>query len=132
VPPIYQPEVAARAVEYAADHPKRREYWVGGSTAGTLLANAVAPGILDRYLARTGFDAQQTGQPHDPNAPGNLWRPADGADGHDFGAHGEFDSRSHADSLQVWASQHHGAVALLLAAAGLGAAAVRRSRRPRG
>src|ERR687894_2829264 len=60
VAPIYQPEVAADAVLYAADHPKRREYWVGGSTVGTLLANAVAPGLLDRYLARTGFDSQQT------------------------------------------------------------------------
>ena len=55
VPPIYQPEFAARAVLYAADHPRRREYWVGSSTAATLAANAVAPGLLDRYLARTGF-----------------------------------------------------------------------------
>src|SRR5690349_23148800 len=61
VPPIYQPEVAARAVLHAAGHPRRREYWVGGSTVGTLLANAVAPGVLDRYLARTGYRSQQTG-----------------------------------------------------------------------
>ena len=54
VPPIYQPEVAARAVVYAADHPTRREHWVGGSAMGTLAANAIAPGLLDRYLARTG------------------------------------------------------------------------------
>jgi NAD(P)-dependent dehydrogenase (short-subunit alcohol dehydrogenase family) len=66
VPPIYQPEVAARAVLYAADHPRRREYWVGGSTVGTLAANAVAPGLLDRYLAKTGFGSQQTDQPRDP------------------------------------------------------------------
>ena len=70
VPPIYQPEVAARGVLYAADHPGRREYWVGASTAATLAANAVAPGLLDRYLARTGFDAQQTNRPQDPDAPG--------------------------------------------------------------
>src|SRR5256885_13775442 len=63
VPPIYQPELAARAVLHAADHPRRREYWVGGSTALTLLANAVAPGLLDRYLARTGFASQQTDAP---------------------------------------------------------------------
>ena len=112
VPPIYQPEVAARAVVYAADHPKRREYWVGGSTAGTLLANAVAPGILDRYLARTGFSSQQTGQPRDPDQPSNLWHPVD--DREDHGAHGAFDRRSHSRSPQVWASQHHG----LLAAVG--------------
>ncbi|MFI5890085.1 SDR family oxidoreductase [Actinoplanes sp. NPDC051513] len=120
VPPIYQPEVAARAIVYAADHPGRREYWVGASTAGTLLANAVAPGILDRYLARTGVDSQQTDQPHDPSDPGNLWTPADGESGEDYGAHGEFDDRSKQRSLQVWASQHHG----LLGAAGATALAV--------
>jgi NAD(P)-dependent dehydrogenase (short-subunit alcohol dehydrogenase family) len=114
VPPIYQPEVAAAAILYAADHPRRREYWVGGSTAATLLANAVAPGVLDRYLARTGFQAQQTEQPHDPHDPGNLWRPADDEDGHDYGAHGEFDATAKSRSWQTWASQHHG----LLAAAG--------------
>jgi hypothetical protein len=106
VPPIYQPEVAADAVVYAADHPSRREYWVGGSTVGTLVANAVAPGLLDRYLARTGISSQQTDQPQPDDAPANLWRPADGAT--DFGAHGRFDARSTARSPQVWASQHHG------------------------
>jgi NAD(P)-dependent dehydrogenase (short-subunit alcohol dehydrogenase family) len=114
VPPIYQPEVAARAVVYAADHPGRREYWVGGTTAATLIANAVAPGLLDRYLARTGFDAQQTPADKPADQPANLWEPADGSDGRDFGAHGLFDDRAHQRSLQVWASQHHG----LLAAAG--------------
>ncbi|MEU4236138.1 SDR family oxidoreductase [Actinoplanes sp. NPDC026619] len=120
VPPIYQPEVAAQAIVYAADHPRRREYWVGASTAATLAANAIAPGILDRYLGRTGVDSQQTSEPHDPNAPGNLWEPADGEQGHDYGAHGEFDDRSKQSSVQVWASQHHG----LLAAAGSVAAVV--------
>ena len=62
VPPIYQPEVAAHGVLYAADHPRRKQYWVGGSTAATLLAQKLAPAILDRYLARTGFDSQQTDQ----------------------------------------------------------------------
>ncbi|HEY0951737.1 SDR family oxidoreductase, partial [Nocardioides sp.] len=114
VPPIYQPELAADAVVYAADHPRRREYWVGETTALTLLANAVAPGLLDRYLARTGFSSQQTPQPRDPEQPENLWEPADGAGGADFGAHGDFDARAHRRSPQVWASQHHG----LLAAAG--------------
>lgn len=71
VPPIYQPEVAARAVVHAAEHPNRREYWVGGSTAATLLANAVAPGVLDRYLARTGFDAQQADR--SPPRPPTTW-----------------------------------------------------------
>jgi hypothetical protein len=128
VPPIYQPEMAARAVLYAADHPQRREYWVGTSTALTLLANAVAPGLLDRYLARTGFQSQQTGQPQDPNAPANLWEPADGRQGHDFGAHGVFDRRSHTNDPQLWASQHHGLLAAAAAAlaGGVGVAALLR------
>jgi NAD(P)-dependent dehydrogenase (short-subunit alcohol dehydrogenase family) len=118
VAPIYQPEVAARAVEYAADHPGRREYWVGTSTVATLVANKFAPGLLDRYLARTGFKSQQTGQPHRPDQPVNLWEPAD--DNADFGAHGDFDPQSHGHAPQLWASHHHG---LLAALGGLGAAA---------
>jgi NAD(P)-dependent dehydrogenase (short-subunit alcohol dehydrogenase family) len=105
VAPIYQPEVAARAVLYAAAHPNRREYWVGGSTAATLAANAVVPGALDRYLARTGFDGQQTSQPRDPNQPENLWEPADGPEGKDFGAHGIFDDHAKSRSTQLWISQ---------------------------
>jgi hypothetical protein len=122
VPPIYQPELAARAVAFAADHPRRREYWVGASTAATLVANAIAPGLLDRYLARTGFKAQQTGQRQPPHAPANLWRPADRAE--DFGAHGEFDDSAHEHDPQVWASHHHGALALTSAAVAAGAAAL--------
>ncbi len=114
VPPIYQPELAAKAVLYAADHPRRREYWVGTSTALTLAANAIAPGLLDRYLARTGVKGQQTAQPQDPDSPVNLWEPADGHGGRDFGAHGVFGDRSHSRDPQLWASQHHG----LLAATG--------------
>jgi NAD(P)-dependent dehydrogenase (short-subunit alcohol dehydrogenase family) len=116
VPPIYQPEIAAKAVLYAADHPNRREYWVGGSTVGTLLANAVAPGLLDRYLARTGFKSQQTGRRRDPDSPSNLWQPVDDERGPDEGAHGDFDAQAKTRSPQLWASQHHG----LLAAAGAG------------
>jgi NAD(P)-dependent dehydrogenase (short-subunit alcohol dehydrogenase family) len=115
VPPIYQPEVAAKAIVYAADHPRRREYWVGASTVGTLLGDKIAPGLLDRYLARTGFTAQQTDQPRDPDEPENLWEPADRT--HDFGTHGRFDRRAHPRSPQVWASQHHA----LLATPGTGA-----------
>ena len=119
VPPIYQPELAARAVVHAADHPKRREYWVGSSTAATLAANAVFPGLLDRYLARTAFSAQQTPERHDPQDPANLWAPADGRTGHDFGAHGVFDDSSHNRDPQAWASRHHGLIGA--AAMGLGA-----------
>jgi NAD(P)-dependent dehydrogenase (short-subunit alcohol dehydrogenase family) len=128
VPPIYQPEVAARAVIHAADHPRRREYWCGGTTAATLLANAVAPGLLDRYLARTGFDAQQTPDPRPVQHP-NLWAPADRD--RDFGAHGLFDNRSHPRSLQAWGSRHHALAAAGSVAALAGAVlatAVRRHR----
>ena len=109
VPPIYQPEVAAQAVLYAADHPRRREYWVGGSTAGTLVANAVAPGILDRYLAKTGYTSQQTGARRPGDRPANLWAPADQT--RDYGAHGEFDRNATPRSLQQWAGRHHGLLA---------------------
>ena len=125
VPPIYQPEVAARAVLFAADHPRRREYWVGESTAATLAANALFPGVLDRYLAKTGFQSQQTDDPpKDPDAATNLWRPADGGDGHDYTAHGSFDRRAWRHSPQLWASHHHrsllaGAVGALGAVAAL-------------
>lgn len=123
VPPIYQPEVAARAVVYAALHPTRREYWVGASTMVTLLANAVAPGILDRYLARTGFASQQTSQPRSPDQPANLWEPADRD--RDFGAHGIFDARSQGVSVQAWMSRYHWRVAAGAAASvGVMAAAV--------
>jgi NAD(P)-dependent dehydrogenase (short-subunit alcohol dehydrogenase family) len=131
VAPIYQPEVAARAVVYAADHPRRREYWVGGSTAATLAVNAVAPGLLDRYLARTGFSGQQTSAPQDPDQPENLWSPADGDRGRDFGAHGIFDDQSTSRSPQLWASQHHGLLGLSAVAALAGTVvARRRTRRP--
>jgi NAD(P)-dependent dehydrogenase (short-subunit alcohol dehydrogenase family) len=129
VPPIYEPEVAAEAVLYAADHPGRREYWVGGSTALTLMANAVAPGLLDRYLARTGFSSQETGQRKPADQPDNLLHPADART--DFGAHGSFGQRSHHRSVQLWASRHHGAVAAAGAAAAAGLAWMTRARRGR-
>ena len=126
VPPIYQPEVAARGIVHAAEHPDRREWWVGATTAATLVANAVVPGVLDRYLARTGFDSQQTDRPADPDRPANLWQPVD--EDADFGAHGEFDARSHARSAQWWLTAHRRllwGVGTLLAA-GAGAASRRR------
>jgi hypothetical protein len=119
----------AETVLYAADHPKRREYWVGSTTAATLAANALFPGLLDRYLARTGFDSQQTGEPHDPDAPANLFEPVDGEHGHDFGAHGEFDDRAIRWDPQLWASRHHGTLAAAGAAALAGTTAWLRRRR---
>jgi NAD(P)-dependent dehydrogenase (short-subunit alcohol dehydrogenase family) len=117
VPPIYQPEVAARAVVFAADHPGRKQYWVGASTAATILANRLAPALLDRYLARTGYGSQQTPQAAKPGQPDNLVHPVDGSSGHDHGAHGAFDDRSHGRSLQLWLSHHPRASSGALAAA---------------
>jgi hypothetical protein len=68
--------------------------------------------VLDRYLARTGFDAQQTDQPTPADQPANLWEPADGPNGRVYGAHGEFGKQSRRRSAQVWASQHHGGLAI--------------------
>lgn len=96
VPPIYQPEVAARAVVWASQHAPRRMS-VGYSTALALVANRVAPGLLDRYLARTGYDSQQLDEPVEPGRRDNLFRPIDG----DHGARGRFDDWASARSLQL-------------------------------
>ncbi|MEU5884775.1 SDR family oxidoreductase [Spirillospora sp. NPDC047279] len=119
VPPIYQPEVAAQALVHAAEHPGRREYWVGGSTVATLLADKFAPGLVDRYLARTGFRSQQTGERRDPRQPANLWKPADRGGKHDFGAHGPFDDQAHSRSYQLWLMRHRRALAVAGGALGL-------------
>ena len=81
VPPIYQPEIAARGVVFAADHPRRKEYWVGAATAATIAANKVVPALLDRYLARTGYDSQQTGQKIAGGRPFFFGRPSTGRAG---------------------------------------------------
>jgi NAD(P)-dependent dehydrogenase (short-subunit alcohol dehydrogenase family) len=101
VPPIYQPEVAAKGIVFAADHPGRKEHWVGASTVGTIVAQKVAAPLLDRYLARTGYDSQQTKEPADASQPDNLWQPVDQAPGSDRGAHGDFDDRSSSRSVQL-------------------------------
>jgi NAD(P)-dependent dehydrogenase (short-subunit alcohol dehydrogenase family) len=118
VPPIYEPEVAADAILWAAAH-RRREISVGGSTALAIWGNKFASALGDRYLARTGFDSQQTDQPADPNRPNNLWRPLPG----DRGAHGRFAARSSNTSQQTWINEHLPALAgaaLVAAAFGLG------------
>lgn len=99
VPPIFQPEVGARAVYWAAHH-SRRELYVGMSTVEAIVGNKIAPSMLDRYLARTGFESQQTNEPEDPNRPNNLWEPLAG----DHGAHGTFDDRASNKSWELRAS----------------------------
>ncbi len=114
VPPIFQPEVAAEAIYWAAHH-NRREIYVGRSTVIAVIGNKLAPGLGDWYLARTGFQGQQTGEPRDPDQPFNLWEPVD--TDRDYGAHGSFDSRATGWSPQFWATTHR--KWLLVAGAGI-------------
>ncbi len=121
VPPIYQPEVAARGVVFAADHPKRKQYWVGAGAAYTIFGQKFVPALLDYYLARTGFKSQQTGEKVGPDRPHNLWEPVDGGDGKDHGAHGVFDGKAHEHAPQLFFSHHVREVSAGAAAAGVGA-----------
>jgi len=118
VPPIFQPEVGARAVVYAALHPERRDLTVGWPSVKAIWGNRVAPGLLDRYLARSGYGSQQTDEPEPLTRADNLWEPAPG----NHGAHGRFDARARRYSPQLWLTEHR-SLALLLGAGGAGAAA---------
>lgn len=112
VPPIYQPEVPARAIHYAAHH-YRREYNVGLMTDVVINGNKIAPGLGDHYLARTGYNSQMTDEPEDPNRPNNLYEPAPG----EPGAHGRFDDKASNYSQQWWFTKNRGW--LSIAAAGV-------------
>jgi NAD(P)-dependent dehydrogenase (short-subunit alcohol dehydrogenase family) len=115
VPPIFQPEVAARAVVWASDH-RPREVNVGTPTLKTRIANALAPGLVDRYLARKGFESQQTGEPVNPARwHDNIDRPVDAE--RDFGSHGVFDDQAHKWSPELWAVTHKRTVAAAAAVA---------------
>jgi NAD(P)-dependent dehydrogenase (short-subunit alcohol dehydrogenase family) len=124
VPPIFQPEVAARAIADAVERP-RREIWVGAPTVMTIVGNRVAPWFVDRYLARTNEKAQQTGEIIPADRPDNLFAPPAG----DPGAHGMFDERAHARSLQYELNRRRGALAVAGAAAAGAAAAAAVTRR---
>ena len=118
VPPIYQPEVAAGAVIWAAEH-DRPEVYVGGSTVLAIVGNKLAPRLGDEYLAHTGYASQQTNQPVRPDRPDNLWAPVAG----DHGAHGRFDARAHTRSFQLSLTMHRGIAAAVGALATIGALA---------
>jgi NADP-dependent 3-hydroxy acid dehydrogenase YdfG len=127
VPPIYQPEVAARAIAWAAEHP-RREIWVGFPTVYTIVGERVASGFMDRYLGRTNVKAQQTQRDIDPaQRPDNLFGPPPG----DPGAHGAFDDQAHPRSPQLWMVMHKRALATAAAAVGAGAVQALRARSQR-
>ena len=105
VPPIFQPELIARAVVHMAEHP-RREMWLTERTILAIVGNMIAPGYLDRRLGRSGVDSQQTDEPVAPDRPANLWQPVPG----DHGAHGAFDARARASNPFVWLSLHRPAL----------------------
>lgn len=116
VAPVFQPEVAAEAIRWAA-YARRREVYVGLPTVLTILGNKLAPWLVEWHLARTAVESQQMpDEPLDPTRPANLWEPIGG----DEGAHGRFDSEAKARSLQLWATKHRRS----LAAAGLAASAL--------
>ena len=116
VPPIYQPEVAADAIHFCA-YNRRREMYVGYPTVKTIVGEKLAPWLVDRYLARNGYDAQQTDEPLDPDGHDNLFEPVE----EDRGAHGPFDDRARSSSVQYLFAKHRGLV--MLAGLGLAAAA---------
>jgi hypothetical protein len=115
VPPIFQPEVAGEAIHFAAHH-RRRQLFVGMPTVISIVGNEIAPGLGDRYLARTGFDSQQYDGADDPGRSDNLFAPLD--DERDHGMHGSFDARARGRSPQLWTSMHR-RLGLLAVAAGL-------------
>jgi NAD(P)-dependent dehydrogenase (short-subunit alcohol dehydrogenase family) len=126
VPPIYQPEVPARAIHHAAHH-YRREWQVGLMTDVVIAGNAVAPALGDWYLARTGYGGQMTDQPANPGRPDNLYDPLDAEV--DRGAHGRFDGRAADRSGQWWVTKNRGLLAAGLGLAGLALLAGRRAAR---
>jgi NAD(P)-dependent dehydrogenase (short-subunit alcohol dehydrogenase family) len=109
VPPIFEPEVGADAVAWAARNECGREISVGWPSVKAVYGNKLAPSYADRYLAENGFASQQTNEPADPDRPNNLWEPLPG----DHGAHGRFDSRSHPFSLELWLRTHRGLAAIM-------------------
>jgi short-subunit dehydrogenase len=110
VPPIFQPEVAARAIVLASEHPRRRELHVGRSTLLAIFGNMIAPSLLDRLLAKKGYSGQLTDEEEPPNRPDNLFHPVRG-DHH--GAHGRFDRRATYRSPELWLAEHRGIAAAL-------------------
>ena len=125
VPPIFQPELPARAIYFAATH-RRRQIWVGFPTVRAILANRIAPGLIDRYLATAGYSGQLTDETVPEDAPDNLFAPVAGP----YGAHGRFDARARSFSWEMFTSRHRGAFwAGMLAVAALGVTAAISARR---
>jgi NAD(P)-dependent dehydrogenase (short-subunit alcohol dehydrogenase family) len=124
VPPIFDPEMAAKAIFWASRH-QRREVYVGWPTIKAIWANKFIPGILDHYLARAGYAGQQSGQPASPSDPDNLWQPVAG----ELEAHGRFEQCAKPGTLQLWATLYREPITIALLAAGLWACRRLRERR---
>ena len=116
VAPIYQPEVPARAIFFAATH-RRRDVWVGYPTVQAILANRIAPGLIDKYLASSGYSGQLAHEATGPDAPANLFEPVPGP----YGAHGRFDEQARSGSWEMFTDRHRSA---FFAAAAVGFVAV--------
>lgn len=129
VPPIFQPEVAARTIVWSSRHPRRTHIYVGFPTLKAIWGNRIAPWFADRYLASHGYSSQQTNEPANPSRPNNLWEPLPG----DHGAHGRFDARASFNSPYTWWTTHRKAVgvAALAAVMAIGAATLFFMLRPR-
>ena len=115
VAPIYQPEVAARAIVWVSTN-YRREVNVTPMTSAAILGDKIASGVLDYYLGWTGYESQQSGGPIESNRADNLWAPVES----DLGAHGEFDDRAHARSLYwSWTKRRRWALPAFVSSAAL-------------
>jgi len=120
VPPIFQPEVAARAIAWATDHAPR-ELYVGWPTVKAIVGNKIAPSYADHWLAKIGYDAQQTDVPEDRRRADNLWQPLGG----DHGAHGRFDDVARRSSIELTLATHRRSIVSVIALAAMIAAALR-------
>ena len=110
VPPIFEPEVAARAIYFGAVHP-RRQIWVGFPTVKAILANRIAPGLIDRYLGSAGYQGQLSDEALPADAPSNLFEPVKG----DYAAHGRFDDQARSESWEMLTSRHRAGMWMLIA-----------------
>lgn len=120
VPPIYQPEVAARLIYHAAHYPERREWYASWSVLKAIFGNKIAPSYADHYLAKNGYESQQYDGWEDPHRPDNLFQPLPG----DHGAHGSFDCRAKGWSSEAWAEEHTGVLGAALLGVGVAAIAM--------
>ena len=121
VPPIFQPEVAADGIVFAATH-RRRAVWVGWPVAKAVIGEDVAPSVADRYLADKGYDAQQTDEPIELHRRDNLFEPVPG----DHGAHGEFDDVARTSSTEFFISKHRASLFAAMAVLLTGASVARK------